>query len=140
MKSGFGLAKLGILSLLLAVSVSLTGCGGAKKQPIGGASQEKYLFGTYSALFACGMREMDKAVRETCSKAKLTLLKRTNNLNECYYLYRDINDVKLHVTILEQKDNTVKIKLKVGSTGDKESCQMILIEIDSHLRSQGALL
>ena len=42
------------------------------------------------------------------------------------------------IDLEERKDDTVKIKRKIGSTGDKESCQLILIELDNNLRTQGA--
>ena len=130
---------LGILGVLIIAATSLTSCRTASPQT-GSASQEKYRLGTYSAVFPCSLRMMDKAVRETCQKARLVEISRENTLKSCNYLYKDINDVRLRISLEENKDGTVKIKMKVGPMGDKPSCQALLIELNNNLRAQGSLL
>lgn len=130
----------GILSVMMAAVLSLTGCGGGNGTPVNGASQEKYLFGTYSATFTSTLMMLDKAVRETCKAERLTEVQRVNRVNSCYYHYKDINGMSLRISLEEGKNNTVRIKMKVGSTGSKEDCQKLLQEIDQQLRSQGSLL
>ena len=128
------------LSLIVMMSCIAVFCScrsTAQKQPAG-ASQERYFLGTYSAVFPCSLRMMDKAVRETCAKSKLIEVYRANSITTCTYLYKDVNNIPLKIELEERKDDTVKIKMKIGSTGDKESCQLILIELDSNLRTQGA--
>lgn len=131
---------LSVFGVILVCLLLFSGCASSKKQQITGASQEKYLFGTYSAVFSSSLIEMDKAIRTVCRKAKLTEVSKANRANECDYLYKDINGVRLRISIVERKDGSIKIKMKVGATGDKQSCQILLLEIDSQLRSQGALL
>ncbi len=128
------------LSLIVMMSCTLLFCScksTAQKQPAG-ASQERYFLGTYSAVFPCSLRMMDKAVRETCAKSKLIEVNRSNSITTCSYLYKDVNNIPLRINLEECKDGTVKIKMKIGSMGDKESCQVILIELDNNLRTQGA--
>ncbi len=128
------------LSLIVMMSCMAVFCScrsTAQKQPAG-ASQERYFLGTYSAVFPCSLRMMDKAVRETCAKSKLIEVNRSNSITTCTYLYKDVNNIPLKIYLEERKDDTVKIKMKIGSTGDKESCQLILIELDNNLRTQGA--
>ena len=128
------------LSLIVMMSCVAVFCScrsAAQKQPAG-ASQERYFLGTYSAVFPCSLRMMDKAVRETCAKSKLIEVNRSNSITTCSYLYKDVNNIPLKIELEERKDGTVKIKMKIGSTGDKESCQLILIELDNNLRTQGA--
>ena len=128
------------LSLIVMMSCVAIFCScrsTAQKQPAG-ASQERYLFGTYSAVFPCSLRMMDKAVRETCAKSNLIEVHRSNSITACTYLYKDVNNIPLRIELEERKDGTVKIKMRIGSTGDKESCQLILIELDNNLRLQGA--
>ena len=50
-----------------------------------------------------------------------------------------MNNIPIRITLLENKDKSVKITLKVGGvTGwDKEACQLLLVNIDSYLRSHG---
>ena len=128
------------LSLIVMLSCAIIFCScksTAQKQP-DGASQERYFLGTYSAVFPCSLRMMDKAVRETCAKSKLIEVSRTNSITTCSYLYKDVNNIPLRINLEEREDGTVKIKMKIGSMGDKESCQIILIELDNNLRTQGA--
>ena len=128
------------LSLIVMMSCTLLFCScksTAQKQPAG-ASQERYFLGTYSAVFPCTLRMMDKAVRETCAKSKLIEVNRSNSITTCSYLYKDVNNIPLRINLEECKDSTVKIKMKIGSMGDKESCQVILIELDNNLRAQGS--
>ena len=137
MKRNFISKSFGIVCIVMAYAVYLSGCTTTKREPVRGASQERYLLGTYSAVFACDLRMMDKAVRETCAKAHLIEILRTNNMNACEYLYKDINNIRLRINLEERKDGTVMIKIKIGSTGDKESSQVLLLEIDNNLRAQG---
>lgn len=131
---------IGLMSLLLVVTIAMTSCRSAQPAQNGGVSQEKYRLGTYSAVFACNLRMMDKAVRETCHKACLTEIDRSNTMNACTYLYKDINGTRLHITLNELKDGRVKINMKIGAFGDKISCQSLLVELDNNLRAQGSLL
>ncbi len=137
MERNFIRKSLGIVCVVIAGAMILSGCASTKRASSLGASQERYLLGTYSAVFACDLRMMDKAVRETCAKARLIELGRANNMNACDYLYKDINNIRLRISLEERKDGTVKIRIKVGSTGDKESSQLLLVEIDNNLRAQG---
>ena len=127
----------GIVFIVMAGAVYLSGCATAKRETVQGASQERYLFGAYSAVFPYDMRMMDKAIRETCAKARLIEISRINHMNACEYLYKDINNIRLRINLTERKDGTVKIAIKVGATGDKESSQVLLLEIDNNLRAQG---
>ena len=124
---------------LLAAAVLLVSCATSNPPQQGNVSKERYFLGTYSAVFASSIIAVDKAVRETCSKAKLRVTERRNTANSCEYQYKDVNNIPLRITLLENKDNTVKITLKVGGvTGwDKEACQLLLVNIDSYLRSHG---
>ena len=122
---------------IMAGLAYLSGCATPKRETTQGASQERYLLGTYSAVFACDLRMMDKAVRETCEKAHLIELPRVHYMNACEYHYKDINNIPLRINLEELKDGKVKIKIKIGATGDKESSQLLLLEIDSNLRAQG---
>ena len=137
MKSNIIGKGLGIVCIVLATAVFLSGCTTTKSQPVQGASREKYMFSVYSAVLPYDMRMVDKAVRETCAKARLIEMGRTNNMNSCEYLYKDINNIRLRINLKEFKDETVEIKIKVGATGDKESSQMLLLEIGNNLRAQG---
>ena len=128
---------LSLIVMMTCVAVFCSCRSTAQKQPAG-ASQERYFLGTYSAVFPCTLRMMDKAVRETCAKSKLIEVHRSNSITTCTYLYKDVNNIPLKIDLEERKDDTVKIKMKIGSTGDKESCQLILIELDNNLRTQGA--
>ena len=124
------------LSLIVMMSCVVVFCScrsAAKKQPAG-ASQERYFLGTYSAVFPCSLRMMDKAVRETCAKARLIEVHRSNSITACTYLYKDVNNIPLKIELEERKDDTVKIKIN----SDKASCQDFLIELDNNLRTQGA--
>ncbi|MBQ7651036.1 MAG: DUF3568 family protein [Victivallales bacterium] len=137
MKRNFISKSFGFVCIVMAGMAYLSGCATTKREATQGASQERYLLGTYSAVFACDLRMMDKAVRETCAKAHLIEMNRINHMNACEYLYKDINNIRLRINLEELKDGTIKIKIKVGSTGDKESSQVLLIEIDNNLRAQG---
>ena len=129
-----------LFSVVFASVVLFCSCqGGVKKQP-SGISQERYFLGTYSAVFQCSLRMLDKAVRETCVKSRLIEVQRSNSITTCSYLYKDINNIPLRIFLEERKDGTVKLKMKIGSTGDKESCQLILLELDNNLRAQSSLL
>ena len=124
---------------LLVAAVLLVSCATNSAPQQGNVSSEKYFLGTYSAVFASSIIAVDKAVRETCSTAKLRITERRNTANSCEYLYKDVNNIPLRITLLENKDKSVKITLKVGGvTGwDKEACQLLLVNIDSYLRSHG---
>jgi len=130
--------KCAFVALIAAVILAACATNTAPQQ--GNVSREKYFLGTYSAVFANSIISVDKAVRDTCAKAKLRETGRRNTANSCEYQYKDINQIPLRITLLEQKDNTVKITLKVGGvTGwDKEACQLLLLNSDSYLRSQGS--
>jgi len=129
-----------VLFGVLASVVLFCSCSsGAKKQP-GSVSQERYFLGTYSAVFQCTLRMMDKAVRETCAKSKLIEVQRSNSITTCTYLYKDINNIPLRIFVEELKDGSVKLQMKIGATGDKESSQVILLELDNNLRAQNSLL
>ena len=125
-------------AVLFAAALIIVGCATGSNAPQGNVSREKYFMGTYSAVFTSTLIALDKAVRETCSQARLREMGRRNTANSCEYLYKDVNKIPLRITLLEQKDGTVKITLKVGGvTGwDKESCQLLLVNIDSALRGQ----
>ena len=130
--------KCAFASLLVAV-VLLVSCVTNSAPQQGNVSREKYFLGTYSAVFASPIIAVDKAVRETCNTAKLRVTERRNTANSCEYQYKDVNNIPLRITLLENKDKSVKITLKVGGvTGwDKEACQLLLVNIDSYLRSHG---
>jgi len=124
---------------LLAAAVFLAACATSNPPQQENAGRERYFLGTYSAAFTGSIIAVDKAVRETCSKAKLRLTERRNTANSCEYLFKDVNNIPIRITLLETADNNIKITLKVGGvTGwDKEACQLLLLNIDSYLRSQG---
>ena len=130
--------KKSAFAVLFAAVLIIAGCATSNNAPQGNVSREKYCMGTYSAVFTSTLIALDKAVRETCSKARLREMGRRNTANSCEYFYKDVNKIPLRITLEEQKDGTVKITLKVGGvTGwDKESCQLLLVNIDSALRGQ----
>ena len=137
MKVSFLKKGLAIFFVALSSVVFFSGCMTTRREPVQGASKERYMLGIYSAEFPCDLRMLDKAVRETCSKARLIEINRENKMNACEYLYKDINNIRVHIVLNELKDGSVKIKIKVGATGDKESSQVLLKGIDDNLRAQG---
>ncbi len=126
---------------LLAVAALFTSCASSNTAPQGNVSRERYFLGTYSAVFSSSIITLDKAVRATCAQARLREIRKNNTANSCEYFYKDVNNIPLRITIVEQKNNTVKITLKVGGvTGwDKEACQLLLVNIDNRLRSLGSM-
>ena len=100
------------LSLIVMMSCVAVFCScrsAAQKQPAG-ASQERYFLGTYSAVFPCSLRMMDKAVRETCAKSKLIEVNRSNSITTCSYLYKDVNNIPLKIELEERKDGNLEFE------------------------------
>ena len=131
-----------IASFVLAVAILTftAGCASNSQTKVNNAAQEHYFMGTYSVIFANSMMTLDKAVIAVCARAHLLLLSKVTSANTCNYVYKDINNVELRITLEERKDDTVQMKMKVGRTGDKASCQELLKAIDEELNRQQANL
>ncbi len=100
-------------------------------------SNERYLFGTYSALLSSNLYDTDKAIRATAKRAKFIEEMRLNKFNNIVYVYKDIYDCKVKFTTWETEDKLTRIEIKIGKTGDKASSQELLIAIDEELRASG---
>ncbi len=122
------------LMVLVVVALSCVSC--STLQPISAnVSNEKYRFGTYSADIETTMFYLDKAVRNACKRARLIKRVQDNRLNSCFYKYHDVNQVEVEITLKELRDGSgVKIKIRIGKMGDKESSQKLLLAIDDDLR------
>ncbi len=100
-------------------------------------SNERYLFGTYSAVLSSSLYDTDKAIRATAARAKFIEEQRINKFNNIVYLYKDIYDNKVRFITWETEDKLTRIEIKIGKTGDKISSQELLIAIDEELRAGG---
>ncbi len=100
-------------------------------------SNEKYLFGTYSALLSSNLYDTDKAIRATAKRAKFIEETRVNKFTNIEYLYKDIYENKVKFTTWENEEKQTRIEIKIGKTGDKASSQELLIAIDEELRASG---
>jgi hypothetical protein len=54
--------------------------------------------------------------------------------NLSFYKYQDVDGIEVKVTIVELKEGGVRMKIRIGSMGDKESSQKLLLAIDDELR------
>ena len=54
--------------------------------------------------------------------------------NLSFYKYQDVDGIEVQVTIVELKEGGVRMKIRIGSMGDKESSQKLLLAIDDELR------
>lgn len=122
------------LMILVVVALSCVSC--STLQPISAnVKNEKYRFGTYSADIETTMFYLDKAVRNACKRARL--VKRVHDFrgNACFYKYYDVNQIEVEITLKELKDGSgIKVKIRIGKMGDKESSQKLLLAIDDDLR------
>ncbi len=124
------------MKILLTALIAVMFFGCTTTQPVTHGTKEKYSFGTYSVDYATTLLELDTAIRTTCTQAKLIEVSRINREKTCSYQYRDVNNTSLEIDTSERKDGTVRLKMRVGSTGDKEVCQTILMELEKHLLPQ----
>ena len=124
------------MSILLSGLLLLSSCV-SKGTASHNISNEKYLFGTYSALLSSNLYDTDKAIRATAKRAKFIEEMRVNKFNNVVYLYKDIYECKVKFTTWENEEKQTKIEIKIGKTGDKASSQELLIAIDEELRASG---
>lgn len=115
----------------------LSSCVTKSSGPSHNVSNERYLFGTYSAVLNSNMFETDKAIRATAARAKFIEETRRNKYTHIEYIYRDFYDNKVCFTVWETVDKLSKVEIKVGKLGDKASAQELLIAIDEELRARG---
>ncbi|MDD3695235.1 MAG: DUF3568 family protein [Lentisphaeria bacterium] len=127
-----------IPTLLLVVSLVFLGaCVSKTTAPSHNVSNERFLFGSYSAVLASNLFDTDKAIRATASRAKLIEEARRNKYNNIEYVYRDFYGNKVLFKLWETEDKQSKIEIKVGKLGDKRSSQELLVAIDEELRASG---
>ena len=125
-----------VLVLAAMVGLCLFGASCARnEQPTSAnVTNEQYSWGTYRADFDSTMFLLDKAVRNACARARLVKREQTFRGNLSYYKYQDVDGVEVKVTIVEMKEGGVRMKIRIGSMGDKESSQKLLLAIDDELR------
>jgi len=127
------------LSMLALCAVS---CNSTNKQAYASQNScsETYRLGTYTAVMANNMFDMDKAVRAVSKRAKFTEVSRLNKYNHIEYVYRDFYDNKLSITLWQVDESQTKIKISIGKFGDKKLSQEILLAIDEELRASSSAL
>ncbi|MFA6929738.1 MAG: DUF3568 family protein [Lentisphaeria bacterium] len=126
-----------LFSFCFAQLLFLSSCVTKSSGPSHNVSNERYLFGTYSAVLNSNMFETDKAIRATAARAKFIEETRRNKYTHIEYIYRDFYDNKVCFTVWETVDKLSKVEIKVGKLGDKASAQELLIAIDEELRARG---
>ncbi|MBP5673238.1 MAG: DUF3568 domain-containing protein [Lentisphaeria bacterium] len=124
--------------LVLAVMVGLcffgVSCVKNDAPTSANVSNEQYSWGTYRADFGTTMFLIDKAVRNACLRARLTMREHTYRGNLSLYRYHDVDGAEVKITVYELRDGGVRMKIRIGSMGDKESSQKLLLAIDDELR------
>ena len=133
--------KLACLVLSAVIMALSAGCASNNNQTkVNAIGQERYFLGTYSVVLANSMMALDKAVISVCSRGHLLLISKITSANTCDYVYKDINNVELRISLEERTDDTVKMKMKVGRTGDKISCQELYAAINEEVNRQPSSL
>lgn len=97
-------------------------------------TNEQYSWGTYRADFDSTMFLLDKAVRNACARARLVKREQTFRGNLSFYKYQDVDGIEVKISIGELKEGGIRMKIRIGSMGDKESSQKLLLAIDDELR------
>ena len=130
-----------VLFILTAVilSLSLCSCGSKdkkKKAPLSAAiTNENYSFGSYKAEFNATMFNLDKAVRRACARARFTKTYHVYRTNACEYKFIDVDKVPVEISLNTlEEDSGTGIKIRIGSWGDKDSSEQLLLAIDEELR------
>ncbi len=118
-------------SVCAVAAVLFAGCASNNQKQVTSASQERYFMGTYTAVMPYSMMTLDRAVLDTCQQAHLLLVSKQTSATNCIYLFKDINNIPLEVTIQEKPDrSSTSLRLHVGRFGDKATCQELLKAID----------
>jgi len=73
-------------------------------------------------------------VRAACKRAKLIEVQRINKANSCIYHYKDVDQVKTKIEVVEKSLENCRVNIHVGQTGCKVSSQQLLLAIDDELR------
>lgn len=124
-----------VLAAMIGLCLFSVSCTRRNEQPTSAnVTNEQYSWGVYRADFDSTMFLLDKAVRNACARARLVKREQTFSGNLSFYKYQDVDGIEVKVTIVELKEGGVRMKIRIGSMGDKESSQKLLLAIDDELR------
>ena len=123
-----------VLAALIGLCLFSASCRRSEPPISANVTNEQYSWGTYRADFDTTMFQLDKAIRNACARARLVKREQTFRGNLSYYKYQDVDSVEVKITIVEQKEGGVRMKIRIGTMGDKESSQKLLLAIDDELR------
>ena len=124
-----------VLAIMVGVCLFSASCKkGGDISTSANVTNEQYSWGTYRADFDSTMFQLDKAVRNACARARLVKREHSFSGNLSFYKYQDVDGVEVKITIYEMKEGGIRMKIRIGSMGDKESSQKLLMAIDDELR------
>ena len=123
-----------VLAAMIGLCLFGASCARNEQPTSANVTNEQYSWGTYRADFDSTMFLLDKAVRNACARARLVKREQNFSGNLSFYKYQDVDGIEVKVTIVELKEGGVRMKIRIGSMGDKESSQKLLLAIDDELR------